>query len=92
MTKPATAAELRKILIDVLEKYENSFCTAVAMTKVLKEHGILIDEKLDELAHSNEVRGLVHPRFAPLISAIESEDDEALRQALLSMQTPDRIM
>ncbi len=88
MTKPATAAELRNLLKAVMKQYENAFCTVVAMIETLKQHGIPIDEGLDQLARSDKIRSLVHPSFEPLLSAIESEDAEELRKALLKMPMP----
>ena len=88
MTKPATAAELRKILTSVLKQWEDAFCNAFAMSLVLREHGIPVDDKLRSLANSDHVRGVVHPRFQRLLSAIEAQDDEVLRQELLHMPTP----
>jgi hypothetical protein len=85
MTKPATPAELRKLLMEVLKKYEDAFCTIAAMIETLKQHGVPIDKSLDELARSQRIRGLVHASFEPLMSAIESEDAEALQKALLDM-------
>ena len=75
--------------VEVLRKYEDSFCTIVAMIETLKQHGISIDDEMDKLARSQKIRGLVHPRFEPLISAIESEDAEELKRALANMQMPD---
>jgi len=49
MTKPAPAAELRK-------KY--------SWIETLRAHGIPIDEKLSELAHSPKIRAMVHPFFS----------------------------
>lgn len=89
MSKPANAAELRALLIAALKKYEDASCTILAMTETLKRHGIPIDEKLDELAHSDRIRGLGHSLVRPLIAAIEHEDAEELQKALLSMRMPE---
>jgi len=87
MAKPATAAELRKLLIQVLGQFEQHACSHLALLEVLKEHGIPVDQKLDERAHSSHIRAVVHRKFAPLVHTIESEDDEALRQELQRMPT-----
>jgi hypothetical protein len=90
MTKPATAAKLRKLLTQVLKQLEDSVCANVAMSGVLREHGLL-SKQVDDLAHSTQIRAAVRARFAPLLTAIEREDDEALRQELQRMP-PERWM
>lgn len=91
MKKQTPASDLRKLLLSVLQKYEESSCANVAMSLVLKEHGLLTGA-VDKLAHSSRIRAVVHPQFAPLIAAIEAEDDEAAKQALLNMPTPNQVM
>ena len=86
MKKQTSASDLRKLLLNLLEKYEQSFCANVAMSLVLKKHGLLTDEI------SGQIRATVHARFAPLIAAIEAQDEEAAREALLNMPTPNRVM
>lgn len=71
----------------VLKQWEDSFCANVAMSLVLKEHGLL-DEKVDAMSRSDRIREVPRARFAPLTRAIESEDDEALRQELQRMPPP----
>lgn len=91
MKKRTSASDLRRLLLNVLKDYEKSFCSNVAMSLVLKEHGLLT-ENVDNLAHSGDISSKVHRQFAPLIAAIEREDDEAAKQALLNMPTPNRVM
>jgi len=91
MKKQTSASDLRKLLLNLLEKYEESFRANVAMSFVLKEHGLLT-EAVDERAHSERIRAVVHPRFAPLIAAIKAQDEEAAREALLDMPTPSQVM
>jgi hypothetical protein len=91
MKKQTSASDLRKLLLKILKKYEESFCTNVAMSLVLKEHGLLTGA-VDKLSHSNDISATVHRHFAPLIAAIEHEDDEALLEALLRMPMPGRVM
>ncbi len=66
MRKQTPASDLRKLLLRVLQKYEESFCANVAMSFILKKHGLLTDA-VDKLAHSGRIRAVVHPRFAPLV-------------------------
>ena len=87
MTKPATADELRTVLKDVLWRYEGSFRTIVAMLEILNEYHFPI-ERVTERAQSERIHALVHPSFAPLIEAIDSEDLEALQRDLQRMHMP----
>lgn len=91
MKKRTSASDLRKLLLKILQKYEESFCANVAMSLVLKEHGLLTGA-VDNLAQSARIRAVVDPQFAPLIAAIRDEDDEAALEALLDMPTPNRVM
>ena len=88
MTKLDTADELRRLLLQVLHQFEDHACSHLALLEVLKEHRIPIDAKLDQRAQSHQIRTVVHAKFAPLIRAIESQDDEALSQALQHTPPP----
>ena len=78
--------ELLKLFRDLLQKYEQSFCANVAMSLVLKEHGLLTDQIPEQ------IRTTVHAKLAPLFAAIDAQDEEALRALLLNMPTSNRIM
>jgi hypothetical protein len=86
MKKLTSREELLKLFRDLLQKYEQAFCANVAMSLVLKKHGLLTDHI------PQDVRTTVHATFAPLFAAIDTQDEAALREALLNMPTSNRIM
>jgi hypothetical protein len=86
MKNITSAEQFRKLLLNLLQKYEQSFCANVAMSLVLKKHGLLTDEI------SEQIRTTVHAQFAPLFAAIEAQDEAAMHEAFLNMPTSNRIM
>lgn len=86
MKKITSTEEYRKLLLDLLQKYERVFCANVAMSLVLKKHDLLTDDI------PKEIRTTVRAKLAPLFAAIEAQDEEKVREFLLNMPTSNRIM
>jgi hypothetical protein len=86
MKKLTSREDLLKLFRDLLVKYEQAYCANVAMSLVLKEHGLLTDHI------PQDVRTTVHATFALLYAAIDAQDEATLREELLKMPTSNRIM
>jgi hypothetical protein len=86
MKKLTSREELLKLFLDLLHKYEQSFCANIAMSLVLEKHGLLTNDIPEQ------IRTTVHAKLAPLFRAIEAQDEAAMRELLLNMPTSNRIM